>query len=89
MGAQVPSGHRSAPTEPAGETVSSRSDDGRGLSGSFIEAARSAVLRSKMGVLQTPKRFLAEQVERKRNLARGTGKSLCASRAGARARAGQ
>ena len=32
---------------------------------------------------------LVEQVERKRNLARGTEKSLCASRAGARARAGQ
>ena len=30
MGAQVPSGHRSAPTEPAGETVSSQSDDGGG-----------------------------------------------------------
>ena len=31
MGAQVPSGHRSAPTEPAGETVSRRWRDGRSI----------------------------------------------------------
>ena len=36
--------------------------DRRDLHGSFVEGARSAVLRSKMGVLQTPKRFLPSKL---------------------------